>query len=98
MPGCPGYSPEEAGASPAHEHPFWLWAHELEPCFPALEWGWSIVSKGPPVQHDPLHSTGARASKLFVIAEFHKGIFMLSEYCLPHESNYQSCHGDVTQQ
>lgn len=49
----------------------------------------------------PSCSAGARAmraSELFVIAEFHKGIFMLSEYCLPDESNYQSCHGDVTRQ
>lgn len=34
-----------------------------------------------------------RAFRLCVIAKFHKGIFVLSEYCLPHESNYWSCHG-----
>lgn len=32
-----------------------------------------------------------------VIAELHKGMFMLSPYCLPHESNYRSCHGGSEQ-
>lgn len=47
----------------------------------------------------PWRGAGDRATQAFqfcVIAKFHKGIFMLSECCLLHESNYRSCHGGVT--
>lgn len=53
------------------------------------------TAKGLLAQPVPCYSTCHKVSS--VIAELHKGIVMLSQYCLPHESNYQSCHGGSEQ-
>lgn len=62
-------------------------------------WGGTSLPKGRLQSLSLLRGAGDDATQAFqlcVIAKFHKGIFMLSEYCLLYESNYRSCHGGVT--
>lgn len=99
-------SPQRFCACPACQS--WAWANEEIVSWverlPAstLQVWWGRLQGGSSLPNSHLrgpslwHSAGDHATQAFqlrVIAKFHKGIFMLSEYCLPHESNYRSCHG-----